>query len=166
MRVLRTGGGAPAVLTAMEFATDHDRVFALLLTARHLPTLVRGFEEGVGALGLEIVERRVGRDAAGDTLPVLVARRGVETFEVHLRNAFEDWLLKDRDVRPAEIDRKLLDPEYAQRKVEGIVRARLEVLATLLLPADNPDREVRMVNLSRYFERVQILRIDPDEEER
>ncbi len=116
----------------MKFSSDADTLGAMLVTARWLPELVRRIESGVQAMGVVIEKKGLARHADGAVDPVLFlrGRRGWE-LELRLRNALEDFLLLDRDEKPARFDPRLLDPEYAEKKLGEIVASRLVMVRAI-----------------------------------
>ena len=116
----------------MKFSSDAETLAAMVVTARWLPELVRRVEKGVKALGSRIEKKAMLRFEDGTVCPVLVLRgkRGWH-LELRLRNAMEDFLLLDRDEKPVRLDPRLLDPEFAEKKLGEVVESRLAMVRAL-----------------------------------
>lgn len=116
----------------MEFSSKAETLAAMVVTIRWLPELVGRVEEGVKALGAKIEKRTMVNYPDGKTDPVLFVRgrRGWH-LELHLRNAMEDFLLLDRDEKPVRLDPRLLEPEFAEKKLGEVVEGRLAMVRAL-----------------------------------
>ena len=116
----------------MKFSSDAETLAAMVVTTRWLPELVRRVEAGVKALGARIEKKAMLRFDDGTVCPVLVLRgkRGWH-LELRLRNAMEDFLLLDRDEKPVRLDPRLLDPEFAEKKLGEVVESRLAMVRAL-----------------------------------
>lgn len=116
----------------MQFDDPREMLAAMLVTAKWLPQLVRWVEAGVKAMGLTIEKRLSAQCEDGTVEPVLVlrGRHGWE-LELHLRNAFEDFLLQDREAKPPRLDPRLLDEAYADDKLADVVTGRLAIVETI-----------------------------------
>ena len=104
---------------------------AMLLAVEFLPRLIRAFEGGLTEFGVEIVRRTYYSDDAGAAVPVIVVRHGALSFQLELRNAFEDLLTEDREDSPVRLDARLDDEDYAAAKLAGVVRDRLEIVRAI-----------------------------------
>lgn len=144
----------------MDFASQEDTARAMAAMLRYLPTLVRAFETGVEGLGLTIVERVVSRDAAGAALPTLAAKGRHLIYHLGLRNAIEDFLAVDRDVRPVRVDPGLDDDNYARAKIADIVSGRLKVLKCVEESRDLTEAQERMKELASRFAWLRSLVVD------
>ena len=113
----------------MKFSSGPETLAAMLVTTRWLPELVRRVEKGVKALGVKIEKRAMLKFEDGSVCPALFLRgkRGWH-LELHLRNAMEDFLLLDRDEKPVRLDPRLLDPDFAEKKMRDIVEGRLAMV--------------------------------------
>ena len=116
----------------MKFSSDAETLAAMVVTTRWLPVLVRSVEAGVKALGVKIKKKAVLRFDDGTVCPVLFLRgkRGWQ-LELRLRNAMEDFLLLDRDERPARLDPRLVDEAFAEKRLGEIVKSRLAMVHAL-----------------------------------
>ena len=116
----------------MNFSSDAETLAAMAITTRWLPGLVRRVEAGVKSVGASIEKKAVLRSEDGTVCPVLFlrGRRGWQ-LELRLRNALEDFLLLDRDETPVRLDPRLLDPDFAEKKLADVVSARLAMVRAL-----------------------------------
>ena len=116
----------------MKFSSDAETLAAMVVTTRWLPVLVRRVEAGVKALSVKIKKRAMLRFDDGTVCPVLFlcGKRGWQ-LELRLRNAMEDFLLLDRDEKPVRLDPRLLDEEFAEKKVGEVVESRLAMVRAL-----------------------------------
>ena len=116
----------------MKFSSDAETLAAMVVTTRWLPELVRRVEAGVKALGARIEKKAMLRFDDGTVCPVLVLRgKHGWRLELRLRNAMEDFLLLDRDAKPVRLDPRLLDPEFAGKKLSEVVESRLAMVRAL-----------------------------------
>lgn len=116
----------------MKFSSDAETLAAMVVTVRWLPELVRRVEKGVKALGAKVKKKAMVNYPDGKTDPVLFVRgRRGWRLELHLRNAMEDFLLLDRDEKPIRLDPRLLDPEFAEKKLGEVVESRLAMVRAL-----------------------------------
>jgi hypothetical protein len=104
----------------------------MVVTTRWLPVLVRRVEAGVMALGAKIKKKAMLALDDGTVCPILFLRgkRGWQ-LELRLRNAMEDFLLLDRDEKPVRLDPRLLDEEFAEKKLGEVVEGRLAMVQAL-----------------------------------
>ncbi len=116
----------------MKFSSDAETLAAMVVTTRWLPVLVRRVEAGVKALGAKIKKKAMLRFEDGTVCPVLFLRdkRGWQ-LELSLQNAMEDFLLLDRDEKPVRLDPRLLDEEFAEKKLGEVVEGRLAMVRAL-----------------------------------
>ena len=116
----------------MKFSSDAETLAAMVVTTRWLPELVRRIEKGVKALGAKIEKKAVLKFEDGTVCPVLFLRgkRGWH-LELRLRNALEDFLVLDRDEKPVRLDPRLLDKEFAEKKMGEVVDSRLAMVRAL-----------------------------------
>ena len=116
----------------MKFSSDAETLAAMVVTTRWLPELVRRVEAGVKSLGAKIEKKGMLRFGDDTVCPVLFLRgnRGWQ-LELRLRNALEDFLLLDRDEMPIRLDPRLLDAEFAEKKLADVVSARLAMVRAL-----------------------------------
>jgi hypothetical protein len=113
----------------VEFSSKAETLAAMAVTVRWLPELVGRVENGVKALGAKIEKKAMVNYPDGKTDPVLLVRgrRGWQ-LELHLRNAMQDFLLLDRDEKPIRLDPRLLDDEFAEKKLGEVVEGRLAMV--------------------------------------
>ena len=113
----------------MKFSGKAETVAAMVVTVRWLPELVRRVEKGVKALGAKIEKKAMLRFEDGTVCPTLFVRgkRGWH-LELRLQNAFADFLTLDRDETPVRLDLRLLDPEFAEKKLGEVVESRLTMV--------------------------------------
>ena len=149
----------------MDFANQDDTLRATLHTLRYLPPLMQAFEAEAMRRGFEIVKRGQYQSGGEVAVPVLVLERGDQSAELHMRNAFEDFLLVDREQVPVEVDPRLDDSGYAKTKLADVVESRIELLEIALLPEHDPEREERLRKVAERFEWVRITRIEGGGEE-
>ena len=116
----------------MRFSSEAETMAAMVVTRRWLPVLVRRVEAGVMALGAKIKKKAMLALEDGTVCPVLFLRgkRGWQ-LELRLRNAMEDFLLLDRDEKPVRLDPRLLDEEFAEKKLGEVVESRLAMVRAL-----------------------------------
>ena len=116
----------------MKFSSDAETLAAMVVTTRWLPVLVRRVEAGVRALGAKIEKKAMLRFEDGSVCPALFLRgkRGWQ-LELRLRNALEDFLTLDRDEKPVRLDPRLLDEEFAEKKMGEVVESRLAMVRAL-----------------------------------
>jgi len=146
----------------MDFASQDDTLRATLHTLRYLPPLMEAFETEAKRRGFEIVKRGQYQSGGGVAVPVLVLERGDQSAELHMRNAFEDFLLVDREQSPVVVDPRLDDSGYAKTKLADVVESRIELLEITLLPVDDPKREERLRRIADRFEWIRMARRDGD----
>ena len=117
----------------MEFSSPEETLAAMLVTAKWLPELVRRVE------------------------PVLVlrGRHGWE-LELHLRNAFEDFLLADREARPRRLDPRLFDEHYAEEKLADVVAGRLAIVKTISGSRTARDARRKIEKTARHFQWLRV----------
>jgi hypothetical protein len=135
----------------MEFASRDDMAYAVIFTLRYLPLLVRSFEAGLEALGLEIIERSQFVDGKGTASPVLVARSKRLRLRLELRHAFEELLTVDREEKLPRVDRHLADEDYAREKLSEIVAGRLAVVKALAESRNAREAKERVGELGGRF---------------
>jgi len=113
----------------VKFSSGPETVAAMVVTTRWLPELVRRVEKGVKALGVKIEKRVMLKFEDGSVCPALLlrGRRGWH-LELRLQNAFADFLTLDRDEKPVRLDPRLLDPEFAEKKMGDVVEGRLAMV--------------------------------------
>jgi len=113
----------------VKFSGKAETVAAMVVTVRWLPELVRRVEKGVKALGAKIEKKAMLRFEDGTVCPTLFVRgkRGWH-LELRLQNAFADFLTLDRDETPVRLDLRLLDPEFAEKKLGEVVESRLTMV--------------------------------------
>jgi hypothetical protein len=142
---------------SVEFSGPEETFAAMLVTARWLPELVRRTEAGVRALGLTIEKRLSARYEDGTVEPVLVlkGRHGWE-LELHLRNAFEDFLLADREARPRRLDPRLFDEHYAEEKLADVVAGRLAIVKTISGSRTARDVRRKIEKTARHFQWLRV----------
>jgi hypothetical protein len=116
----------------VKFSSDAETLAAMVVTTRWLPELVRRVEKGVKSLGAKIEKKAMLRFDDGTVCPALFLRgkRGWR-LELRLRNAMEDFLTLDRDEKPVRLDPRLLDPEFAEKKMGDVVESRLAMVRAL-----------------------------------
>jgi hypothetical protein len=116
----------------VKFSSDAETLAAMIVTTRWLPVLVCQVEAGVKALGAKIKKKVMLALEDGTVCPVLLLRgkRGWQ-LELRLRNAMEDFLLLDRDEKPVRLDPRLLDEEFAEKKLGEVVAGRLAMVRAL-----------------------------------
>jgi hypothetical protein len=116
----------------VKFSSDAETLVAMVVTTRWLPVLIRRVEVGVKALGAKIEKKAMLRFDDGTVCPVLFlsGKRGWQ-LELRLRNAMEDFLLLDRDEKPVRLDPRLLDEEFAEKKLGEVVEGRLAMVRAL-----------------------------------
>ena len=146
----------------MEFASQDDTLRATLHTLRYLRPLMQAFEAEAKRRGFEIVKRGLYQSGGGVAVPVLVLERGDQSAELHMRNAFEDFLLVDREEVPVVVDPRLDDSDYAKTKLADVVESRLELLEITMLAEDDPERETRLRKVAERFEWVRMAHRDGD----
>ena len=151
----------------MKFSRDADTLGAMFVTARWLPELVKRVESGVQAMGIVIEKKGLAHHADGAVDPVLFLRgkRGWE-LELRLRNALEDFLLLDRDEKPARFDPRLLDPEYAETKLGEIVASRLVMVRAINESRQPGEVGKRIEKLASGHGTFRILEYEGDEDSR
>ena len=145
----------------MDFASQDDALRATLHTLRYLPPLIQAFEAEAMRRGFEIVKRGQ-YQSGGVAVPVLVLERGDQSAELLMRNAFEDFLLVDREEVPVVVDPRLEDSGYAKTKLADVVESRLELLEIAMLAEDDLEREERLRKVAQRFEWVRMARRDGD----
>jgi hypothetical protein len=157
-------------MATMEFATPDDMACAAVFTLRYLPPLIRAFEDGVTAMGLEIVERSHFVDERTNAGPVPALRGKRLRFRLELRNAFEDLLSVDREERPPRVDPKLAVEAYARSKIADIVEGRLAIVRAIEESRNLEEAQQRVGELGDRFEWLRaVFEEDPargDEDER
>lgn len=136
----------------MQFASRADRQLAAVLTVRWSPRVVFAFEAGVQQAGLEIVSRAHAADAAGNTIPILVAKGRTATLRMTLRGLFDEWLLRDRDGKPGVVDTRLTDDKYGTEKLAGLLAGRVAVLRELACAATAAEARERLLGLPPEFD--------------
>ena len=141
----------------MEFSNKAETLAAMLVTARWLPELVRRTEAGVAAVGLTIEKRRSARYEDGTVEPVLVLKgqHGWE-LELHLRNAFEDFLLQDREARLRRLGPQLFDERYAEEKLADVIAGRLDIVRSIAASASAREARRKIENTARRFEWLRV----------
>jgi len=146
----------------MQFSSPEETFAAMLVTARWLPELVRRVEKGVRALGLTIEKRLSAQYEDGTVEPVLVlsGRYGWE-LDLHLRNAFEDFLLADREAKPRCLDPRLLDERYAEEKLADVVAGRLAIVKTIAGSRTARDVRRKIEKTAGHFEWLRIWEHEP-----
>jgi hypothetical protein len=149
----------------MEFASPEETALAMAVTARWLPVLVRSFEEGVREAGFTITERSHVIDGGGKACPTLVVRGRRLTFRLGLRNAFEDFLTRDREARLVRVDPRLVEEDYARAKIADVVSGRLEVLRALERSRDLAEARARLQDLAGRFEWLRAVFVEDAEDE-
>ena len=113
----------------MEFSSKTETLVAMAVTTRWLPQLILRVEKGVKALGAKVRKKAMVNYPDGKVDPVLFVRgRRGWSLELHLRNTMEDFLLVDRDEKPIRLDPRLLDPEFAEKKLREVVEGRLDMV--------------------------------------
>jgi hypothetical protein len=141
----------------MKFTSDDETLAAMLVTAKWLPELVRRTEAGVEAMGLTIEKRLSARYEDGTVDPVLVLKgRRAWKLELHLRNAFEDFLLAEREVEPPRLDTRLLDDSFAETKLADVVAGRLAIVKTIAESRTARDARRNIEKTARHFEWLRI----------
>ena len=146
----------------MQFTSPEETLAAMLVTARWLPELVRRTEVGVKAMGLTIEKRLSAQHEDGTVEPILVlkGRHGWE-LELHLRNAFEDFLLQDREARPRRLDPRLFDEAYAEEKLTDVVAGRLAIVKTIAGSRTARDVRRKIEKTAGHFEWLRIWEHEP-----
>ena len=141
----------------MNFTNDDETLAAMVVTARWLPELVLRVEAGVEAMGLTIEKRLSARHEDGTVEPVLVLKgRHAWQLELHLRNALDDFLLADREVKPPRLDPRLLDESFAERKLADVVAGRLAIVKTIAQSRTARDARRNIEKTARHFEWLRI----------
>ena len=141
----------------MDFASPEDLFLAALSSVCYLPALLRAFEDGLRALGLEILERSHFLDKGGNACPVLVVRGARLRLRLELRGAFEELLSADGDARPLKVDRQLLNDTYAREKLAQVVSGRLEIVKALEESRSLEDAQKRLMDLGERFEWLRVV---------
>ena len=136
----------------MDFASPDDMALAALLSARHLPALLRAFEDGLRGLGLKIIERSHFIDDGGRACPVLVVRGARLRLRLELRAAFEEFLSAEGDARPLKVDRQLLLDAHARKKLAQVVSGRLAIVKALAESRSLEEAQKRVGDLGERFE--------------
>ncbi len=146
----------------MQFDDPREMLAAMLVTARWLPDLVRSVEAGVKAMGLDIEKRLSAQYEDGTVEPVTVlkGRHGCE-LELHLRNAFKDFLLADREAKPPRLDPRLLDQGYAEEKLADVVASRLAIVKTIAGSRTARDVRRKIEKTARHFEWLRVWEHEP-----
>ena len=108
-------------------------------------------------MGLTIEKRLSARHEDGTVEPVLVltGQHGWE-LELHLRNAFEDLFLADREVKPPRLDPRLLDGSFAERKLADVVVGRLAMVKTIAQSRSARDVRRKIEKTARHFEWLRV----------
>ena len=146
----------------MKFSSDAETLAAMVVTARWLPKLVRRTEAGVRAMGLSIEKRLSAQYDNGTVDPVLVLKgRHAWELELHLRNAFEDFLLADREAKPPRLDPRLLDDSFAEGKLADVVAGRLAIVRTIAESRTARDVRRKIEQTARHFEWLRIWEREP-----
>lgn len=148
----------------MEFASPEETALAMAVAARWLPVLVRSFEEGVREAGFTITERSHVIDEGGKACPTLVVRGRRLTFRLGLRNAFEDFLTRDREARPVRVDPRLVKEDYARAKIADVVSGRLEILRAVERSRDLAEARARLRELAGRFEWLRAVFVEGPED--
>jgi hypothetical protein len=177
MHLLRTAGrrslSGRRKEGTVEFSSPEETLAAMLVTAKWLPELVRRTEAGVRAMGLTIEKRLSAQYEDGTVEPVLVlkSRHGRRSgssrgsagsdepgweLELHLRNAFEDFLLADREARPRRLDPRLFDDHYADEKLADVVAGRLAVVKTISGSRTARDVRRKIEKTARHFQWLRV----------
>ena len=146
----------------MKFASDDETLAAMLVTAKWLPELVRQTEAGVEAMGLVIEKRLSAQHGDGTVEPVLVLKgRRAWKLELHLRNAFEDFLLADREAKPPRLDPRLIDDSFAEGKLADVVAGRLAIVKSIAGSRTARDARRNVEKTARHFEWLRIWEREP-----
>ncbi|MHC5058500.1 MAG: hypothetical protein ACYTKD_27905 [Planctomycetota bacterium] len=146
----------------MKFTSDDETLATMLVTAKWLPELVRRTEAGVRAMGLVIEKRLSARHEDGTVEPVLVLKgRHAWKLELHLRNAFEDFLLADREMERPRLDPRLLDDSFAEGKLADVVAGRIAIVKAIVESRSARDARRNIEKTSRRFEWLRIWEREP-----
>lgn len=144
------------------FAEGPETAAAMILVAKWLPRLVRRFESGVRAMGLEITERVMEHHTDGSVVPVLRLRSARDgwTLALKLRNALDEFLSVDRDEKPMRLDARLFEKNFAERKLAEVVDGRLAI-ARAIVEARTPEAfRAKVRELAKRFDLFRMWEFD------
>ena len=149
----------------MSFKTKGETMAAMAVTVKWLERLIRRFEEGIVAQGLVIEKKAILRHEDGDVEPVLKVKVPGDAWSIELRlgNTLAEFLTLDREEVPLRFDPRLLDDTFAEKKLNDLVKSRLEI-ARMLATSHSP-KEVRgeMEELGKHYAKLRMWEVLDDE---
>jgi hypothetical protein len=142
----------------LQFATKEEALAATMLTAKWLPRLLIGVEEGIKALGLEILKKSTIRYADGRFEPAIRVKSvgGGQSAELYLGNTLAEFLTLDRDDRPHRLDTRLFVDTYAECKLDGLVKSRLNLLKAIATAKSPKALKRELPDLARGFAHIRV----------
>lgn len=152
----------------LQFQTQGEQLAAMLVTTKWLPELVRRFEKGLGNLGLEIERKEIRKYEDDNVEPVYTVktpRRGW-TIELRLGNTLAEFLTLDRDAKPIRFDPRLLDDDFAGRKLDDLVKSRLDIAWALATSKSPKEVRRKVERIGKNMARLRMWEMLDDEKPR
>ena len=143
---------------SLHFETQAETAAAMVVIAKWLKELVTRIEKGIKDMGLVIERKEMRRNADGEVEPAykVRSRRPGWTIELRLGNTIAEFITLDRDAKPARFDPRLLDDEFAEKKLDELVKCRLELVRVLATSKSVKDARPKIEALGKEFERLRM----------
>ena len=144
----------------MNFRNQEEIGEARVATLLYLPQMLKLYEQALKELGLTILEKFHYKTADGFFDPGYVVESGGRKFELHLGNAFKEFLSVDREENPLRFDWDIKDPDRADDKLAGILAGRVEVVRAFIECKTLEEWQKRLDKLGKQFQKIRFWHID------
>ena len=143
----------------LRFETHGERVVAAALIARWIDEILAETERGIKALGIHIDEIGMVRGKDGIEEPVfrMQSPNGAWDMELCTGNIIVDLLTTDSGAKVHTLDVRILDPDFAEKKLNAVVRRRMEFLKAAIACETAEDFKKAVEGLSSPTGRIVIL---------